>query len=217
MIMKITDQQPTLLTIKTDTDADLTRYAWILVLVSLLILVGFIIGRTTGQIPPLNEIDLVLHSGEQPAEAHVSGGDVFFKLMYRVGRIISNPFRLVVVLALFGLIVGSTILIRPGLSKRITFDTAEQRVTIKGRTWLLRPVVEQYALQNVADIRVERSTAKHGDAIYRAILVLSVSEGVPLTNSYVHSIKVFPFSQAYRYSQPVVQAVVERIHTFLKN
>lgn len=213
--MKITRQQPPLLTIKGDTDTDLTLYAWLLIIVSLLILVGFSVGRATGQIPPLNQSGLVLRSGEPLSEAQISGTGIFFRLMYRIGRILSNPLRLVVVLALFGLTAGLIILIRPGQSKLITFDTAQQQVTVQRRSWFFRTTFEQYTFKNIADVRVERSTEQSGERAYRASLVLSVGEGAPLSNNYIQYTKVFPFSQSYRYSQEKAQALVHDIRAFL--
>jgi hypothetical protein len=122
---------------------------------------------------------------------------------------------MLVVLASFGLVAGLLILIRPGQSKLITFDTAQQQVTVQRRSWFFRPTFEQYTFKHIADVRVERSPEQSGERAYRASLVLSIGEGAPLSNNYIQYTKIFPFSQAYRYHQERAQTVVNDIRVFL--
>lgn len=169
-------------------------------------------------IPPISADELMLSqsSAERiPNERDISGGEIGVLLLYRIGRIAGDGLRPLLGLAAIGIIAGIVMLLMPNPSMQIVFDSSAREVQIIRYDWFFRPGSETHQLEDISEIRVERSTEQIGDKVYRASLVLSLSEGLPLTPNYVHYKKVFPFSQSYRYSYEGAHAFAEQVRKFL--
>jgi hypothetical protein len=112
--------------------------------------------------------------------------------------------------------VGLIILVGPYRSTKTTFDKSQQQVTLKQPRWFFRSKVEVYPFQNIAEVRVERDRfTRRKNRNYGVSLVISHSEGAPLSDNYVHYKTVFPLSESFRYDYERARSVVDRINTFI--
>jgi hypothetical protein len=87
---------------------------------------------------------------------------------------------------------------------------------LKQPRWFFRSKIEMYPFHNISEVRVERDRASNRDKQNFGVnLVLSHSEGVPLSRDFVHYKTVFPLSESYRYDYDSAQNVANSISAFM--
>ncbi len=218
--MKIVKQTPTTLTIKSNKRRKLLIFG--VAIFGLGLLLTTILASTQ----PLTQSDLQLSKifyyqqesadSFNPESQNISVEAISFKLTYYVGRLMFTRERPVLVLALLGFVVGFLILIGPIRSQVVKFDKSQQQVELKQPRWFFRSHLEIHPFQKISGVRVEREQAStKSEHNFGVNLVISHSEGLPLSKNYVHYKTVFPVGQSYRYDYERAKTIVEQINSFL--
>jgi hypothetical protein len=135
---------------------------------------------------------------------------------YTVGALFSGG-RWLFLLGVASLLAGGTMALSPaGRSRKVSFSASPGQVSLTRPGWFFRSRTESYPFRNIAEARVERNPTFTGPAetCYRVCLVISHSEGTPLSPNFVSYKTVVPFSR-YRYDYHTCQKVVDRIELAL--
>ena len=214
--MRISQQTPTLLTVKTGKRKRLFALGLFLLVAGLLIV-------SLLRIRPLSGTDLrpprLIFQQEQTLEPESEiGKDATFRFAYQITKQTTSGLRPIIFLGVLGLIAGLTILLGPNRSDTVIFDKANKRLTLKQPRWFFRSEIETYPFEDIAEVRVERdrSSGTNNMNNYGVNLVLSHSQGTPLTNNYIHYKTVFPLSQSYRQDYQSSQTMVDTILNFIQ-
>lgn len=217
--MRIAKQTPTTLIIKTNEKRLLLTIGVILLLVGLLITVLV-------RIQPLNQSELHLSSlfyyqqegaaSFDPEAQQSSVADTGFRLAYYVGRLSFTRERPIVALALISIIAGFIIVVGPYRGETTTFDKAQQQVQLKQPGWFFRYENQTHPLQKVSEVRVERDRSNtRRKQNFGVSLVISQSEGTPLSRNYIHYKTVYPLSESNQYDYESAKNLVEQIQKFM--
>jgi hypothetical protein len=198
----------------------------ILLIFGVIILVIGLLTVILVRVQPLRQSDLqlprILYQRQEstasidPQAQRLTFATTGFRLAYYVGRLIFTRERPAVVVALLSIVVGLIILAGPSRSQTVTIDKSQQQVELRQPSWFFRSRVERYPLENISEVRIERERAniKSGQN-FGVNLIISHSEGTPLSRNYIHYKTVFPLSHAYRYDYDRAKAMVEQIRNFM--
>jgi hypothetical protein len=217
--MKVVKQTPTILVVKAGAKTSLLIWGAIILLAGILAIALI-------RVDPLTYIDahapaLIRASQEtDPSDSQLrapSTGYAGLNLAHYVGELLFAKTRPFVALGILGVIVGLFIVLTPHHNRSVVLNKAAQQVILKQPKWFFRSKAERCSFQDVSEVRVERDreTAGRSEKNYRVALVISHSEGAPLSRNYIHYKTVFPLSETYRYDYKSAREVVDRIHTFL--
>ncbi|MDM8520811.1 hypothetical protein QUF64_12245 [Anaerolineales bacterium HSG6] len=206
--------------VETHNSAATVTLAVILLVIGLLVLI-FV------RVDPLKQSDLQF---AEMINAQQEGSDSFnpetqnssmeatgFRLAYYVGRLTFTRERPIVILALLSVMAGFIMVTSPSrslFSQVVTFDKSKDEVEIKQPRWFFRSHVETYLLQKISEIRVERErdTTKNRQR-FSVNLIISHSEGKPLSRNYVHYKTVIPIRQSPDYDS--AEKLAQEIREFL--
>jgi len=152
----------------------------------------------------------------EPDFAEPSISETGYRLAFYFGRLLFTRERPVVVVALLGVITGLFILAGPYHSRKATFNKARQQVTLKEPRWFFRSKVEVHSFEQISEVRVERDWTTGGsERNYGVNLIISHSEGAPLSSDYIHYKTVFLLSESYKYNYQMARDMVDRIGPYL--
>ncbi|MEW5957958.1 MAG: hypothetical protein AB1801_09560 [Chloroflexota bacterium] len=219
--MKITQQTASLLIIKAGAR---TRLLWLglgCLVVGMLAIGAVRLNPATPtelSLPDLLQSQQRMPSAtEQTIQTSSPTGFGGLSLAQYVGKLLFTGWQGVALIGILAMMGGLLILLGPHYHQVISLDKATQTLTIKQSRWWLRTRVETYPFRDIAEIRVERDreTGRRAAKNYRGVLVISHSEGIPLSRDYVHYTTICPISAAYRYSYQHVQNLVDRVQGFL--
>jgi hypothetical protein len=219
--MRIVKETPTHMTVKFSGKNRLLIFGVLVLLLgsAIVFLIGFQpLGEQDFAIPSLyQQIDE--DSNPEEIVQSPTTGDIGFELAYYTGEVLLTKGHPLFFSGLLGIIVGIIILVGPHRSQTIVLDKSQQEMTLKKPRWFFRSTAEVYDFQDVTEVRVERDRTanRHQERCCRVHLVVSHSEGVPLTPNYIQYVQVYPLSEAYRYNQQQAQEIADRIRAFLKS
>jgi len=149
-----------------------------------------------------------------------SAGKVGFELSrYASRQLLSGP-RPLFLAGRLAIMIGLLLVLAPTRSRTIRLDKDKGQIIIQKPAWFFRFKEDKQDLKNLVDVIVEQNPEADDQvkaaAACRVDLVISHSEGIPLTPNYIYYRTIHPLSQRYRYTQETAQAMVERIQSFLK-
>ena len=148
---------------------------------------------------------------EQPSTATTS-----YKLANYFGRLMLTRERPLILIALLAVLGGLIVLIGPYRSTIAAFDKTAKQATLTKPRWFFRSHKEIYPFQAITEVRVERErTTRRRGRNFGVNLIISHSDGVPLTRNYVHYKTVFPLSEALRYDYETAREVADGIKLFM--
>ncbi len=213
--MKITNETTTTLTVKTHDRTLLWIFGIILLLAGILI-VTFIRARTL-TVDELRPPQLIFQTDPDAVPLEDIGKDATFRFAYDVtqrtvaGR---RPFILLGALAVIG---GLIIVLGPHRGSTFVFDKDQQSLTMKHSRSFFRTHTEQVPLGDISEVRVERDRARNSKngQNYGVNLVVSHTEGTPLTRNYINYKTVHPLSAGFHFDYEQCQALVDRIWGFV--
>jgi hypothetical protein len=219
-MMKIVEQTSTKMVVKADART-------VLIVLGVIIVIGGILVGLMVRIEPLtySEVDapalIKASQDKNPSDSQLqtpSTGYAGLNLAHYVGQLLFNKQRPIVPLGFVAIAVGLFILIGPHYGQKITLDKTGQQVVLSRSKWFFRSQVESYPLQNISEVRAEpdREALGRSDRKYRAELVISHSEGLPLSRDYIYYRTVFPLTKAYHYDYAQAQEIVDEIRTFMR-
>lgn len=217
--MKIAKESSTELTVSANKHARLRLLGVILLVLGLAVI--FLVRVQPLDLRDLQEPALLRQQQEGQSEIEPdfedpSISETSYRLAFYLGRLIFTRERPAVVLALLGVIVGLFILIGPYRSTTAKFDKARQQVALTEPRWFFRPKVETHGFDEIAEVRVERDrSVVSTDRNYGVNLVISHSEGTPLSRDYIHYKTVFPLSEAFKYDYQTAKDMVDRIRAYI--
>ncbi len=217
--MRIVKQTATTLTIKSNKRQKLLIFG----------IVIFVLGLLTTilvRVQPLSQSDLqpskIFYYQQESADSfnpetqNPSLEAIGFRLTYYLGRLIFTRERPVVVLALLALIIGFLILSGPFRSQVVKFDKSQRQVELKQARWFFGSHIETHPFQKISGVSVERERASTKSELNFGLnLIISHSEGLPLSKNYIHYKTVFSVSQSYRYDYDQAKTMLEQINNFL--
>jgi hypothetical protein len=217
--MRIARQTRSKLVVKTNERWLLRSLAWLALIVGVTIIALFGVhqpGLDELQTPTLFTYQQDGTPGvEGEVEAQASTGA--FKFAQYLGLLLLGRERLWTTLAGLAIITGVWVMLGPYRPITAVFDLSQQRVRVKQPRWFFRSKIDVFPLDNVSEVRVERDRLRRKAAnCFGAMLIISQSEGVPLTRDYVHYKTAFPLAKPFRYTYQTTQLLVDRIQGFLK-
>jgi len=154
---------------------------------------------------------------EQTIQTSSATGFGGLSLGQYVGEIFFRRLQGLSLAGLVGIGLGLLILLGPHSNRVVKFDKAKQTATVTQPRWFLRKKQETYPFRDVTEVRVERNreSSSRSKKNYRVDLVISHSEGVPLSRDYIHYKTIFPLTDVYRYSYQTAKKYVDEIQGFL--
>ncbi len=216
--MRVSKQTDSKLVVKTN-EKRLLRFLGLLALVG-----GVAVNLYVGvSLPGLDELQPpTLFAYQQDGTPGVEGevaaeaDSAVFQFGNYIGLMLLARERLWTTLGSVAMLAGALILLGPYRPTVTTFDTKKRQVTVKQPRWFFRSKRDTCPFHNISAIRVERDRVRTKPGrCFGANLIISHSEGRPLSEDYVHYTTVFPLSEQYRYDYPTAQAVVNRVQSFL--
>ena len=219
--MKVAKQTPTVLVVKAGAKPLLLIFGLIILVTGLLAVSLIKIRPLTSDVqrlPDLLESSRELLPAEAALQTSSPGGYGSLSVAHYVGELLFSEQRPVVVIGALGVLVGLLILLGPIYSRTVRLDKAGQQVILKQPRWFFRSKTEAHGFQYISEARVERDRETIGktERNYRVDLVISHSEGTPLSRDFVHYKTVFPLTNSFRYDYKRAQAMVDRIQAFLE-
>lgn len=217
--MRVVKQTPTTLLIK-------THEKRVLLIFGVIILVMGLFTLLVVRVQPLSQSDLQLSrifyeqqegaASTDPEAQRLTFATTGFRLAYYVGRLIFTRERPAIAVASLSIVVGLIILAGPARGQTVKIDKSQQQVELKQPGWFFRSHVKRYPLENISEVRVERGRAGiTSGPNFGVNLIISHSEGRPLSRNYVHYQTVLSLSQAYRYDYDRAKTMVEQIRNFM--
>jgi hypothetical protein len=219
--MKISKQSDSQLVLKAGARTSLLVLGLIMVILGLLAIFSV---RVSPVLPEEVRLPSLLQSQqrdpsatEQTIQTSSATGFGGLSLGQYLGEILFSGRRVFFLAGVAGISLGLLILVGPHSNRIIKLDKATQTVTIKHPGWFFRKKQVTYPFRDITEVRVERNreTRRRSKKNYRVDLVISHSEGAPLSRDYIHYKTIFPLTEAYRSSYQTAKQYVDEIQGFL--